>query len=210
MVAPNKFPPDIEKDWDEVREEGAEMAQGLKAKAANVADKVSERVRDGYERSVEAVSEFDPIETAREGSDAVIRAVERHPVVAFGLGALSVGLIAWASLRDSRRWYEPDIPAWRRMLNDYGSEAAHTGEGLLKSGRKWFDSSSAEAQDYADQARGYARQGGRYLMHRTEREPLAAIVGIGLAVYVVGSLLSAATSDARLPAPPARRRSTKR
>lgn len=211
MAATNTFPPDVEKDIENVRDEVGTAAEGLKAKASHAAEKVTEAVRDGYERSVEAVSDFDPVETARESGDAVMRAVERHPIVAFGLGALSVGLVAWASLRDRRPWYEPDIPAWRRMLNDYGDEAARAGDGLLKSGRKWFDSSASEAQDYAAQARSYARDGGRYLARRTEREPLAAIVGVGLAVFVIGSLLSsAAGAAADEKQAPARRRTTKR
>ncbi len=47
----------------------------------------------------------------------------------------------------------------------------------------------------------------RLLARRTEREPLAALLGIGIAVYVLGSLLSSGASE---PEPQPRRRSTKR
>ncbi|MNL61751.1 hypothetical protein D3C87_1857090 [compost metagenome] len=36
--------------------------------------------------------------------------------------------------------------------------------------------------------------GGRMLAKRAEREPMAALLGLGLAVYVIGSLLSSTAS----------------
>jgi hypothetical protein len=52
--------------------------------------------------------------------------------------------------------------------------------------------------------------GGRMLVKRAEREPMAALVGVGLAVYVIGSLLSSAYAGER-PAPtPTRKRTTRR
>ena len=56
-------------------------------------------------------------------------------------------------------------------------------------------------------ARDYADRGGRMLAKRAGREPMAALIGIGLAVYVVGSLLGSASAAA--PAP-ARKRASRR
>ncbi len=97
------------------------------------------------------------------------------------------------------------------MLQGYGSEAVDSGEGLLKSGEKWLRSHSGsarnQARDYVDQARDYADYGSRMIAHRAEREPIAAMIGVGIAVYVIGSLIASATTSDN-PAP--RRRSTKR
>ena len=56
--------------------------------------------------------------------------------------------------------------------------------------------------------RDYAREGGQMLMRRGEREPLAAVVGVGLALYVIGSLLSSSGSSGQ--SQPAARRRAKR
>lgn len=202
----NKFPPDVPKDWDESRDEISNAAEGLAAKASDMAGRAGETVKDGYYRAKEAIG--DPGETVREvgryaqeGSETVIRSVERHPVVAFGLGALSVGLIAWAAMRPSAPQWEPDYGRLRRLFSDYGGDdALKAGESALKSGQGWL-------QSYGSQAQDYARDGGRLLARRTEREPLAALLGIGIAVYVLGSLLSSGASE---PEPQPRRRSTKR
>lgn len=110
MATVNKFPPDVPKDWDEAEE----AAGTISSKVADTADRAAETVKNGYDRAKAAWSEMDPAEAAREGRDAVMDAVERHPIMAFGLGALSVRLIAWASLRERR------APAWERYQPDYG------------------------------------------------------------------------------------------
>ncbi|MDP3319302.1 MAG: hypothetical protein Q8S58_09240, partial [Bosea sp. (in: a-proteobacteria)] len=93
----------------------------------------------------------------------------------------------------------------------YGSEAADTGGSLLKSGEKWLRShsgtASEQARDYAAQARDYADYGGRVIAHRAEREPIAAMIGVGIAVYVIGSLIASASAS---DSPPPRRRTAKR
>ncbi|MET3890728.1 ElaB/YqjD/DUF883 family membrane-anchored ribosome-binding protein [Bosea sp. OAE506] len=214
MATMNSFPPDVPKSIDEARDEAEDLAGTVRAKASNLAEKATETVRDGYYRAKDALTETDPVEMARESGEAVRDAVERHPLAAFGLGALSVGLIAWAALRPSPSRYEryqPDFGRWSRLLQGYGSEAADTGEGLLKSGEKWLRSHSGsardEARDYAGRARDYADYGSRMIAHRAEREPIAAMIGVGIAVYVIGSLIASATTSESAPQ---RRRTTKR
>lgn len=217
MATMNSFPPDVPRDMDETREDVDAAVGTVRAKASDLADKATETVRDGYYRAKDALTETDPMELAREGGEAVRDAVERHPLAAFGLGALSVGLIAWATMRGSSQpiyeRYQPDVGRWSRLLQGYGSEAADTGEGLLKSGEKWLRSHSGtareQARDYASQARDYADYGSRAIAHRAEREPIAALLGVGLAVYVIGSLLTSASSGSNA-SQPARRRTTKR
>lgn len=208
MATMNKFPPDVPKDWDEASDEIDSATSTLRAKASNLAEKATETVRDGYERARDAVTDMDPVETAREGGRALADAVERNPVVAFGLGALSVGLIAWAALREPPRtsWsrYEPDYSRLRGLFSDYASEAASTGERALKSGEKWLRGYGGQARDYADQARGFAEDGGRMIAHRARKEPVAALLGVGIAVYVLGSLLASPSAQAT----PARRRAS--
>jgi len=202
MTTMNKFPPDVPKDWDEATDEVANATSGLRAKAAETADRATETVKDGYARAKAALTEMDPIETAREGGEAVLSAVERHPVVAFGLGALSVGLIAWASLREQRApgWdrYQPDYGRIRSLFQGYGNDAAKSGENALKTGQDWWNSYSGDARDYADHGR-------RYIAGRAQKEPIAALLGVGIAIYVLGSLLSSSSEAA-----PARRRTAKR
>lgn len=204
MATMNKFPPDVPKDWDEAADEVTNATSGLRAKAADLTDKATETVKDGYNRAKDAVAEMDPVETARETGEAVIRAVERNPIVAFGLGALSVGLIAWASLREQRssRWdferYQPDLGRIRSLLGSYGNDAAKSGESAIKSGQQLFDSYSGDMRDYA-------QYGGRVLANRAQKEPIAAILGVGIAIYVIGSLLSSSSEPA-----PTRRQAAKR
>ncbi|SFJ02494.1 hypothetical protein SAMN05216304_104167 [Bosea sp. OK403] len=204
MATMNKFPPDVPKGWDEAGDEIDNATSGLRAKAADVADKATETVRGGYSRAKDALTDLDPIETARDGGQAVIRAVERNPVVAFGLGALGIGLIAWASLRSppTSRWerYQPDFDRLRGLLGDYGKDAAKSGEGALKSSQQWLNAYGGDARDYA----GY---GGRLIAQRAQKEPIAALLGIGLAVYALGSLLGSSSSD---PAPVRKRTAPKR
>jgi ElaB/YqjD/DUF883 family membrane-anchored ribosome-binding protein len=215
MATMNSFPPDVPKDRDDVRDDIEGAVGAVRAKASNLAEKATETVRDGYYRAKDAITETDPAELAREGGEVVRSAVERHPLAAFGLGALSVGLIAWASLRGSSssrfERYEPDYGRWSRLLQSYGSDAAETGESALKSGEKWLRSNSSaardHARDYASQARDYADYGGRMIARRAEREPVAALLGAGIAVYFIGSLIASATASE--PAP-ARRRAAKR
>lgn len=215
MATMNSFPPDVPKSVDEAQDDAENLAGTARAKASNLADKATETVRDGYHRAKDALTDADPMEMAREGGEAVRDAVERHPLAAFGLGALSVGLIAWAAMRPSSHAryerYQPDFGRWSRLLQGYGSEAAETGEGLLKSGEKWLRSQSGsardQARDYATQARDYADHGGRMIAHRAEREPIAAMIGVGIAVYVIGSLIASATASENQPP---RRRSTRR
>ena len=221
MATMNTFPPDVPKNSDlpkdrnEIRDDIENAASTVRAKASNLAEKATETVRDGYFRAKDAITETDPAELAREGGEAVRDAMVRHPLAAFGLGALSVGLIAWAGLRGSApsrfERYEPDYGRWSRLLQGYGSDAAEAGERALKSGEKWLRSNSGDARqqarDYASQARDYADFGGRMIAKRAEREPIAALLGVGIAVYVIGSLLSSASASE--PAPP-RKRATKR
>lgn len=206
MATMNKFPPDVPKDWDEAADEIDNATSGLRAKASNLAEKATETVKDGYERAKDAVTDMDPVESAREGGRALIDAVERNPVLAFGLGALSVGLVAWAALREPPRssWprYEPDYGRLRSLFNSFSSEAASTGESALKSGEKWLRGYGGQARDYAEHARDYAGEGGRMIAHRAQKEPVAALLGIGIAVYVLGSLLTSTSQ----PEPAARKR----
>lgn len=199
MATMNKFPPDVPKNWDEASDEIENATSGLRAKAADVAEKATETVKDGYYRARDAITEMDPVETAREGGEAALRAVERHPLIAFGLGALSVGLVAWSALRSPppvTRWerYEPDFNRLRNLFGAYGSDAAKTGESALKSGQQWLQSHGADARDYAD-------YGSRLIANRAQKEPIAALLGVGIAVYVIGSLLSSSSEAA-----PARKR----
>jgi hypothetical protein len=198
MATMNKFPPDVPKDWDEAADEIDNATSGLRAKAADVADKATETVRDGYHRAKDAISEIDPVETARESGQALMGAIERNPVIAFGLGALSVGLIAWASLREQQtsRWErnQPDYGRLRGLFQSYGADAAKSGESALKSGQHWLSAHGGDARDYAE-------YGGRYLAHRAQKEPIAALLGVGIAVYVLGSLLTSSSEAA-----PARKR----
>lgn len=216
MATMNSFPPDVPRDTEEARDEIEGAVGTVRAKASDLAEKATETVRDGYYRAKDAITEADPMEMAREGGEAVRDAVERHPLAAFGLGALSVGLIAWATLRGSSsssrfERYEPDYGRLRGLFDSYRGEAVDTGENALKSGEKWLRShgSSARdhARDYASQARDYADYGGRLIAKRAEREPVAALLGVGIAVYFIGSLIASATTS---DAPPARRRTTKR
>lgn len=221
MAMANKFPPDVPDNAEEAQEQVESTVRALRGKAADMADKASETVKDHYERAKDAWDEADPIETVREGGQAVARTVERHPLATLGLGAVSIGLIAWATLRarPETRWerYQPDYGRVRGWLNDYGSDAADAGSRALKAGSNWLsarrdaaDDYADRANDYASRAREYADMGGRMLVKRAEREPMAALVGLGLAVYVIGSLLASA-STRQEPAPaPARRRSAKR
>jgi hypothetical protein len=200
MATMNTFPPDVPKTLDDASDEVESATSGLRAKAADMADKATETVKDGYFRARDAITDMDPVETAREGGEAAIRAVERHPIIAFGLGALSVGLVAWSALRSpspATRWerYEPDFGRLRNLFGDYGSDAAKTGESALKSGQQWLQSHGAEARDYAD-------YGSRMIARRAQKEPIAALIGVGIAVYVIGSLLSSSSEAA-----PARKRS---
>jgi hypothetical protein len=203
MATMNKFPPDVPKDWDEAADEVENATSNLRAKASDIADKATETVRDGYERARDAVTDMDPVETAREGGRALIDAVERNPVIAFGLGALSVGLIAWTALREPARssWsrYEPDYGRLRNLFNSYSGEAASAGESALKGGEKWLRGYGGQARDYAEQARDYAGDGGRMIAHRAQKEPVAALLGIGIAVYVLGSLLTGSSQPEPAP-----------
>jgi hypothetical protein len=196
MATMNKFPPDTPKGWDEAGDEVGNAADGLRAKAADVADKATETVKGGYYRAKDALTDIDPVETAREGGQAVIGVVERNPVIAFGLGALGIGLIAWASLRSppASRWerYQPDFDRLRGLLGDYGKDAAKSGDGALKSSQQWLNAYGGDARDYA----GY---GGRMIAQGAQKEPIAAMLGIGLAVYALGSLLGS-SSEAAAPA----------
>jgi hypothetical protein len=217
------FPPDVPKDWDEAREEAGATVRSLRDKASDMADKATETVKDGYERAKESWDETDPVEMAKEGGRAVVEAVERHPLAAFGLGALSVGLIAWAAMRDtsSSRWdrYQPDYGRLRGLFQDYGSQAADVRDRAMKEGSKWFRSHRSDADEYTDRAaeyaaraRDYADMGGRMIAKRAEREPIAALLGVGIAVYFIGSMLSSAASAASDEAPRGqpRRRSSRR
>lgn len=220
MAMANRFPPDVPNNAEEAREQVETTVSTLRSKAADMADKASETVKGGYERAKEAWDEADPMETVREGGEAVARTVERHPLAMLGLGAVSIGLIAWATMRSppASRWerYQPDYGRMRSWLSDYGSDAADVGHRALKAGSSWLsarrdvaDDYADRANDYASRARDYADMGSRMLAKRAEREPMAALVGLGLAAYVIGSLLTSASRSAKEPAP-ARKRSSRR
>jgi len=219
-ISSNSFPPDVPKADDEAREAVGASVSSLRGKAAEFAGKASETVKGGYERAREAWDEAEPLEAVRDGGQAVVRGVERHPLAAIGLGLAGIGLVAWAALRSqpSSGWerYQPDYGRWRGWLQDYGSEAADAGNRALKSGGSWLRSQRVVADDYADRAgdyaavaRAYADRGGRILAKRAEREPMAVVVGLGLAAYVIGSLLTSASASER-PAAPARKRAARR
>lgn len=203
MATENKFPPDVPKDWDEAEDQAENVAGKIRSKASDLADRATETVKDGYYRARDAF-EDDPIEAVREGGEALIDTIKRNPLATFGLGALSVGLVAWASLRgateqSSWRRYEPDYGYWRKLIGDYSNDA----ESAAKSGDKWLRS-------HADQARDYADYGGRYLARRAEKEPIAALLGVGIAVYFIGSLLTSAVTSNEPERPAPRRRSGRR
>lgn len=207
-----RLPPDVPSNEDEIDRATGSVA----ARAADLANRTAETVKDGYGRAREKLAEIDPRDTlrdagryAQETGEAAVETVNRHPLAAFAVGALSVGLIAWAMTPRRSSW-QPDTSGWSRMLRDYGDQALRAGRDLVGSGREQLDRSrdyAARGQDYLDMGRDYAREGGQMLMKRGEREPLAAVVGVGLALYVIGSLLSSSNSN---PSQPAARRRAKR
>ena len=216
MAISNSFPPDVPKAGDEAGEATGASVSSLRGKAAELADKAQETVKEHYDRAKEAWDEAEPLETVRGGGQAMVESVERHPLAAIGLGMLGIGLVAWATLRSqpSSGWerYQPDYGRWRGWLQDYGSEAADAGDRAFQSGRSWLRSHRDGAGDYADRAndyaamaRDYADRGGRMLAKRAEREPMAVVVGLGLAAYVIGSLLSSSSTDTSAAAPPRKR-----
>ncbi|MGE7469253.1 hypothetical protein ACQKLX_07425 [Bosea sp. NPDC003192] len=205
-----RLPPDVPSNEDEIDRATGSVA----ARAADLANRTAETVKDGYGRAREKLAEIDPRDTlrdagryAQETGEAAVETVNRHPLAAFAVGALSVGLLAWAMTPRRSSW-QPDTSGWSRMLRDYGDQALRAGRDLVGSGREQLDRSrdyAARGQDYLDMGRDYAREGGQMLMRRGEREPLAAVVGVGLALYVIGSLLSNGS-----PSQPATRRRAKR
>lgn len=205
MATMNTFPPDVPKDdladdLDRARDTAESVGRGLRAKASNLADKASETARDAFDNARDAIAEADPAEMVRESGSAALRAVERHPLIAFGLGALSVGLVAWSSMRrpPTSRWerYIPDTGRLRSLWQDHGGEALNAGEKALRSSGAWLDGQRGQARDYAELVRDYADHGGRLLAKRAEREPIAAMIGVGIAVYVIGSLLTSSAARA--------------
>lgn len=206
-----RLPPDVPSNEDEIDRATGSVA----ARAADLANRTAETVKDGYGRAKEKLAEIDPRDTlrdagryAQETGEAAVETVNRHPLAAFAVGALSVGLLAWA-MTPRRPGWQPDTSGWGSMLRDYSDQALRAGRDLVGSGREQLDRSrdyAARGQDYLDIGRDYAREGGRALIRRGEREPLAAVVGIGLALYLVGSLLS---SNGQTQ-PAAARRRTKR
>lgn len=204
-----RLPPDVPSNEDEIDRATGSVA----ARAADLANRTAETVKDGYGRAREKLAEIDPREAlrdagryAQETGEAAVETVERHPLAAFAVGALSVGLIAWAMTPRRSSW-QPDTSGWSRMLRDYSDQALRAGRDLVGSGREQLDRGrdyATRGQDYLDMGRDYAREGGQMLMKRGEREPLAAVVGVGLALYVIGSLLSSSGGQSQ---PAARRRS---
>lgn len=206
-----RLPPDVPSNEDEIDRATGSVA----ARAADLANRTAETVKDGYGRAREKLAEIDPRDTlrdagryAQETGEAAVETVNRHPLAAFAVGALSVGLIAWAMTPRRSSW-QPDTSGWTGMLRDYSDQALRAGRDLIGSGREQLDRGrdyAARGQDYLDIGRGYAREGGQMLMKRGEREPLAAVVGVGLALYVIGSLLSSSGGQSQ----PATRRRAKR
>ncbi|MEN5081934.1 hypothetical protein ABE438_05575 [Bosea sp. TWI1241] len=214
MDSDKRMPPDVENAQDRIED----AAEGVADRAADFASRAVDEVKDRYDRTKAKLAEIDPAESLRdagryvqEAGEAAVDTVERHPLAAFALGAASVGLIAWAitGRRASSEWTTlPDTGRFTRLLRDYGEEALQTGRSLLGSGREQLDNSRdylSRGRDYIDAGRDYAREGGRLLVKRSQREPLAAAVGVGLALYAVASLLGSGSAKAQ----PARRR-TKR
>jgi ElaB/YqjD/DUF883 family membrane-anchored ribosome-binding protein len=189
-----RLPPDVPSSEDEIDRATGSVA----ARAADLANRTAETVKDGYGRAKEKLAELDPGDTlrearrhARETGEAAAETVGRHPLAAFAVGALSVGLVAWAFTGRRSSW-QPDTSGWNHILRDYGDDALRAGRSLLGSGREHLENSRGyvtRGQDYLDMGRDYAREGGKMLMRRSEREPLAAVVGVGLALYVISSLL---------------------
>lgn len=204
-----RLPPDMPSNEDEIDRATGSVA----ARAADLANRTAETVKDGYGRAKEKLAEIDPRDTlrdagryAQETGEAAVETVNRHPLAAFAVGAVSVGLLAWAMTPRRSSW-QPDTSGWSRMLRDYGDQALRAGRDLVGSSREQLDRGrdyASRGQDYLDIGRDYAREGGQMLMRRGEREPLAAVVGVGLALYVIGSLLSSASTGQSQPA--ARRR----
>lgn len=208
-----RLPPDVPSHEDEIDRATGSVA----ARAADLANRTAETVKDGYGRAKEKLAEIDPRDTlrdagryAQETGEAAVETVNRHPLAAFAIGAVSVGLLAWAMTPRRSSW-QPDTSGWTRMLRDYSDQALRAGRDLVGSGREQLDRSrdyASRGQEYLDIGRDYAREGGQMLMRRGEREPLAAVVGVGLALYVIGSLLSSSGSSGQ--SQPAARRRAKR
>ena len=208
-----RLPPDMPSNEDEIERATGSVA----ARAADLANRTAETVKDGYGRAKEKLAEIDPQGAlrdagryAQETGEAAVETVNRHPLAAFAVGALSVGLLAWA-MTPRRSSSQPDTSGWTRMLRDYGDQALRAGRDLVGSGREQLDRGrdyASRGQDYLDIGRDYAREGGQMLMRRGEREPLAAVVGVGLALYVIGSLLSSGGTGGQ--SQPAARRRAKR
>jgi ElaB/YqjD/DUF883 family membrane-anchored ribosome-binding protein len=215
MDSDKRMPPDVPRSAGEARDEIERAANGVAERASELASRAADTVKGSYERARDKVAEIDPRESLRdagryvqETGEAAVETVERHPLAAFALGAVSVGLIAWAMTgRRSTSW-QPDTSGWSRMLRDYGDDALRAGRQLLGNGREQLDQGRdylARGRDYVDTGRDYAREGGRMLVQRTEREPLAAVLGVGIALYVLGSLFTGSTAPQ-----PAKRRTAKR
>lgn len=208
-----RLPPDMPSNEDEIDRATGSVA----ARAADLANRTAETVKDGYGRAKEKLAEIDPQGAlrdagryAQETGEAAVETVNRHPLAAFAVGALSVGWLAWA-MTPRRLSSQPDTSGWTRMLRDYGDQALRAGRDLVGSGREQLDRGrdyASRGQDYLDIGRDYAREGGQMLMRRGEREPLAAVVGVGLALYVIGSLLSSGGTGGQ--SQPAARRRAKR
>ncbi|CAD5251263.1 conserved hypothetical protein [Bosea sp. 62] len=208
-----RLPPDVPSNEDEIDRATGSVA----ARAADLANRTAETVKDGYGRAKEKLAEIDPRDTlrdagryAQETGEAAVETVNRHPLATFAVGALSVGLLTWAMTPRRSSW-QPDTSGWTRMLRDYSDQALRAGRDLVGNGREQLDRGRDYAnrgQDYLDMGRDYAREGGQMLVRRGEREPLAAVVGVGLALYVIGSLLSSSGSSSQ--SQPAARRRAKR
>jgi hypothetical protein len=213
MNTDNRLPSDAPRNWHEAKSEAGDAANRVGEKATKLGERAVASVKDGYDRAKDAITEFDPAETAREAGrsikeagGAVVDSAERHPYAAFALGAASVGLVAWAIARGQRssRW-EPDYGPVRRLFDDYGGrDIVRSGESLLRRGGDYLRGTSEHARDYAREGNDYlrhsgdyAREGGRMIAERTEREPLAALLGVGIAVYLVGSLLTGSGKRSR-------------
>jgi hypothetical protein len=185
------------------QEDETDHGSGVTARAAEFADSAAQSVSGGYRRAKEKLAELDPRDTlrdagryAQETGSAAAETVGRHPVAAFAIGALSVGLLAYAFTGRRSSW-QPDSGRWANLLRDYGDEAVQAGRSLLGAGRDHAEHGRdylARSRDYLDTGRDYAREGGRMLVQRGEREPLAAVLGIGLALYALGSMFSGGSS----------------
>ena len=92
-----RLPPDVPSNEDEIDRATGSVA----ARAADLANRTAETVKDGYGRAKEKLAEIDPQGTlrdagryAQETSEAAVETVNRHPLAAFAVGAGTGAVVA--------------------------------------------------------------------------------------------------------------------